>query len=148
MTHWSLILAAFVTGAFVPLQLVFNGQLGGVTRSAFTASFIVFLTGSLVLAMIVAVTRPNLPSMAELVSAPRTVWFGGLIATGYIVAIVIITPKLGVGLTTGLILVGQLCMALALDHFGVFGNPQHTFSVGRAVGLAMMVAGIVAIKSY
>lgn len=148
MTQWSLILAAFITGAFVPFQLVFNGQLGGVTRNAFTASFIVFLTGTLVLAMIVAVTKPNLPSMAEVLSAPRTVWLGGLIATGYIVAIVIITPKLGVGLTTGLILAGQLCMALALDHFGAFGNPQHTLGAGRAIGLALMVAGIVAIKTY
>ena len=148
MTQWSLILAAFVTGAFVPLQLVFNGQLGGVTCNAFTASFIVFLTGTLVLAMVVVATKPNLPSMSELMNAPRTVWLGGLIATSYIVAIVIITPKLGVGLTTGLILVGQLCMALALDHFGAFGNPQHSFGVGRAIGLALMVGGIVAIKTY
>ncbi|MEL7113336.1 MAG: DMT family transporter [Pseudomonadota bacterium] len=147
MTQWFLIVAAFVTGAFVPLQLVFNGQLGGVTRNAFTASFIVFLIGTLVLASIVTATRPNLPSMTELVATPRTVWLGGLIATGYVVAIVIITPRLGVGLTTGLILVGQLCMALALDHFGAFGNPQHTFGMGRAIGLALMVAGIVAIKT-
>lgn len=148
MTQWSLILATFITGAFVPLQLVFNGQLGGVTRNAFTASFMVFLIGTLILAAIVALTRPSLPSLAELASAPRTVWLGGLIATGYIVVIVIITPKLGVGLTTVLILVGQLCMALALDHLGVFGNPQHAFNVGRAIGLALMVAGIVAIKTY
>lgn len=148
MTQWSLILAAFVTGTVVPLQLVFNGQLGGVTRNAFTASIIVFLTGAVVLAAIIAATRPSLPSMTELVEAPRTVWLGGLLATGYIVAIVIITPQLGVGLTTSLILVGQLCMALALDNFGVFGNPQHTFGVGRAIGLALMVAGIVAIKTH
>ena len=66
----------------------------------------------------------------------------------YIVAIVIITPKLGVGLTIGLILIGQLCVASALDHFCAFGNPQHTLGAGRAVGRAMMVAGIVAIKTY
>ncbi|PJI92637.1 transporter family-2 protein [Yoonia maricola] len=148
MTQWYLVLAAFVTGAFVPLQLVFNGQLGGVTRNAFTASLIVFLTGALVLAVLVAVTRPSLPSVTELVQAPPTVWLGGLIATGYIIAIVVITPKLGVGLTTSLILVGQLCMALALDHFGAFGNAQHNLGIGRAVGLTLMVAGIVNIKAY
>lgn len=148
MTQWALILAAFATGAMVPLQLVFNGQLGGVTRNAFTASLIVFLIGALVLLALVAIMRPPLPTLAELRAAPRTVWLGGLIATGYIVAIVIITPRLGVGLTTALILVGQLCMALALDHFGAFGNPQQTLGLGRAVGLAMMIAGVVTIKSF
>ncbi|MEO0701536.1 MAG: DMT family transporter [Pseudomonadota bacterium] len=148
MTQWVLILAAFATGAMVPLQLVFNGQLGGVTRNAFTASLIVFLIGALVLLALVAIMRPPLPTLAELRNAPRTVWLGGLIATGYIVAIVVITPRLGVGLTTALILVGQLCMALALDHFGAFGNPQQTLGLGRAVGLAMMIAGVVTIKSF
>lgn len=147
MTQWPLLLAAFATGMVVPLQLVFNGQLGGVTRNAFIASLIVFLTGALVLTVLVALLRPTLPSLGDLRAAPRTVWLGGLIATGYIVAIVLITPRLGVGLTTGLILVGQLVMALALDHFGAFGNPQHALSLGRAAGLGLMVAGIVAIKA-
>ena len=148
MTQWPLILAAFATGAMVPLQLVFNGQLGGVTRNALTASLIVFLVGAVVLLVLVAAMTPQLPTFNELIEAPRTVWLGGLIATGYIVAIVVITPRLGVGLTTGLILVGQLCMALALDHFGAFGNPQHTLGIGRAAGLALMIAGVITIKSF
>ncbi|MEM1362374.1 MAG: DMT family transporter [Pseudomonadota bacterium] len=148
MTQWLLMIGAFATGALVPLQLTFNGQLGGVTRNAFTASLIVFLTGSLVLTIIVAFTRPTLPSIVDLANAPKTVWLGGLIATIYIIAIVVLTPKLGVGLTTGLILVGQIMTALLLDHFGAFGNPQHTLSIGRAAGLTLMIAGIAAIKVY
>ena len=144
--QWPLMLAAFVTGALVPLQLAFNGQLGGVTRNAFTASLIVFLIGSAVLTLIVLVTRPALPSAGTLASAPPTVWLGGAIATVYIVAIVVLTPRLGVGLTTALILVGQIVTALALDHFGAFGNPQHTLDLGRIIGLALMVGGIVLIK--
>jgi len=148
MIQWALITAAFATGALVPLQLVFNGQLGAVTRNAFTASLIVFLIGSLVLTAIVLVMRPTFPSLEALMAAPKTVWFGGLIATGYIVAIVIVTPRLGVGLTTSLILIGQLCMALALDHFGAFGNPQHSLGLGRAVGLSLMIVGVITIKSF
>lgn len=148
MAQWPLLLAALATGALVPLQLVFNGQLGGVTRNAFTASLVVFGIGTLVLFALVAILRPALPSVADLAAAPRTVWLGGVIATGYIVAIVIITPRLGVGLTTGLILVGQLVVALALDHFGLFGNPQHALGLGRAAGLALMIAGIVTIKTF
>lgn len=146
--QWPLMLAALVTGALVPLQLASNGQLGGVTRNAFTASLIVFLIGSVVLTLIVLVTRPALPSMGTLTSAPPTVWLGGAIATLYIVAIVVLAPRLGVGLTTALILVGQIVTALALDHFGAFGNPQHTLDLGRLAGLALMVCGIVVIKAF
>ena len=148
MAQWPLLLAALVTGALVPLQLAFNGQLGGVTRNAFTAALIVFFIGTAVLALLVLVMRPPLPRPSALAAAPPTVWLGGLIATGYIVAIVVLTPRLGVGLTTGLILVGQIATALVLDHFGLFGTPQHPLGIGRAAGLGLMIAGIVAIKTF
>jgi len=143
-----LILAAFLTGALVPLQLAFNGQLGGVTRNAFTASLIVFVTGALVLAVMVAVTRPALPTVSDLAAAPKTVWLGGLIATIYIVAIVVLTPKLGVGTTTMLILIGQLATAVVLDHFGAFGTQQASINLWRLAGLGMMIAGVITIKTH
>jgi bacterial/archaeal transporter family-2 protein len=140
--------AALMTGALVPFQLTFNGQLGGVTRSAFTASLIVFLVGALALTLMVAASRAALPAWSDLAAAPLTVWLGGLIATCYIVAIVVLTPRLGVGLTTSLILVGQLCTALVLDHLGAFGGMQHPFNAWRVGGLALMIAGVVAIKTH
>ena len=139
-------LAALVTGALVPLQLAFNGQLGEVTRNAFTASLIVFFAGALFLTIIVAATRLTLPTASALAAAPKPVWLGGVIATGYIVAIVVLTPRHGVGPTTGLILVGQILTAVVLDQFGAFGNAQHSLSAGRLAGLALMIAGIATIK--
>ena len=92
--------------------------------------------------------RPAFPAWADLAAAPKTVWLGGLIATLYIVAIVVLTPKLGVGLTTSLILVGQLCTALVLDHLGAFGGAQHPLNAWRVGGLALMIAGVVAVKTH
>lgn len=148
MSNAIFLLAALLTGALVPLQLAFNGQLGGVTKNAFTASLIVFLTGALVLVVIVAAMRPTIPTFADLTSAPKTVWLGGVIATFYIVAIVVLTPRLGVGTTTMLILVGQLCMAVILDHFGAFGTQQANINPWRVVGLGLMIAGVVTIKTH
>lgn len=148
MTQAVLLGAALVTGALVPLQLTFNGQLGGVTRNAFIASLIVFLVGALALTLLVAATRPAWPAWSDLAAAPKTVWLGGLIATFYIVAIVVVTPKLGVGLTTSLILVGQLCTALLLDHLGAFGAAQYSLNAWRVGGLVLMITGVVAIKMH
>jgi bacterial/archaeal transporter family-2 protein len=146
MNHLYLMTLALVAGALVPLQLTFNGQLGGVTRNAFTASLIVFLVGTITLCLIVFITKPQLPSLSTLLAAPKTIWLGGLIATFYIIAVVILTPKLGVGLTVSLILIGQLVTGALLDHFGSFGNPQHSITVGRAFGLVMMIVGLILVR--
>jgi bacterial/archaeal transporter family-2 protein len=148
MGNLALVVFALVAGALVPLQLAFNGQLGGVTKNAFSASLVVFLVGTVALSAILLVMRPQLPSLEQLLSAPKTIWLGGLIATFYIIAVVTITPRLGVGLTVSLILVGQLCAGLLLDHLGAFGNPQHSFTLLRAAGLSMMIGGIVLITKF
>ncbi len=60
----------------------------------------------------------------------------------------VVTPRLGVGLTTALILVGQLFTALLLDHFGAFNNPPHSLNFWRMVGLALMIGGFALIKTH
>jgi transporter family-2 protein len=55
---------------------------------------------------------------------------------------------LGVGLTTCLILVGQLVAALAIDHFGAFGSPHQAMNVWRVAGLGLMVGGVVLVKTH
>jgi bacterial/archaeal transporter family-2 protein len=148
MNNITLSIFALIAGALVPLQLAFNAQLGGITKNAFTASLIVFLVGTIALSAILLVMRPQLPTMVQLSSAPKTVWLGGLIATFYILAVVVITPRLGVGPTVGLILVGQLLVGQLIDHFGAFGNPQHTLTLLRGVGLSMMIFGVFLIIKF
>lgn len=143
-----LIAAAFLTGALIPMQVAANAQLGAVTKNAYVAGLIVFLVGTVVLTAVVALARPQFPSLADLSAAPKTMWLGGLIATVYILAIVIITPKLGVGVTTVFILAGQIVMAMLIDHFGLFGNPEHGLNLWRAGGAVLMVLGIIAIKTH
>jgi transporter family-2 protein len=89
-----------------------------------------------------------MPSIAALAAAPPNVYLGGVIASVYIVAIIMVSPKLGVGLTTALILFGQLVMALILDHVGAFGNPQISINAWRVGGVLMMLGGILAIKTH
>lgn len=148
MAHFSLLIFALVAGALVPLQLAFNAQLSGITKNAFTASLIVFLVGTIALSAILLALRPQWPTLEQLSSAPKTIWLGGLIATFYILAVVVITPRLGVGLTVALILIGQLFTGLLLDHLGAFGNPQHSFTLLRAAGLSMMIGGVFLITKY
>jgi bacterial/archaeal transporter family-2 protein len=148
MNQFIFVLFALLAGALVPLQLTFNAQLGAITKNAFTASLIVFLVGTVALTFVVLLTRPQLPDYKALYGAPITIWLGGLIATLYILAVVVITPKLGVGLTVSLILIAQLTVALLIDHFGWFGSSQHSFNSQRMLGLALMVSGVIMLKKF
>jgi len=143
-----LLAAAFLTGAIIPFQLAFNAQLTKATGSPFVAAFIIFIMGAVAVAAILAIARPALPDWGALKATPATAWFGGIIATVYILSIVFLVPLLGVGLTTSLILVGQIVAAMLLDHLGAFGNPQQSLNIWRATGAALMVAGVVLIKTH
>jgi transporter family-2 protein len=139
---------AFVVGALIPVQVAVNAQLGAVTKSPISAGLIIFLVGTVAFVAVTALARPPMPSMAQLATGPKTIWLGGFIAALYILSAVIVAPKLGVGLTTVLIVAGQLLMALLLDHFGAFGNPEQSINLWRLAGAAMIVGGVVVIKLH
>lgn len=148
MSHTNLLIgAAFLTGAMVPFQLAFNAQLGMVTKSPYTAGLIIFLIGAVAMTIAVVTLRHPFPNLGELMKAPPTIWLGGMIATFYILAVVIVTPKLGVGTTAVLIISGQVLMALLLDHLGAFGSPVHELNWPRIIGALLIIVGVVSIRT-
>ena len=141
-----LALAAFVTGLFVPVQLALNGQLGTALKSAYLGAFFVFVTGVAAMGLVLAVSRTGLPAPASLAAVPPVAWFGGVIATVYILAVVILVPRLGVGATAVLIIAGQVAGALVLDHFGAFGAPEIKLSATRIAGGVAVVVGALLVR--
>jgi transporter family-2 protein len=137
---------AVLTGAMVPLQLAFNGQLGVALKGPVMASFFVFFTGVLTTALVLIIARTPLPDLGTLKAVPMSAWAGGLLATLYILAVVYLVPKLGVGSAAVLIVAGQLVTALILDHLGAFGTQQVSISTYRLAGAGLVVTGAALIK--
>jgi len=146
MNATTLTLLALATGALVPLQLAFNGQLGTALRSPYLGALGVFVVGVATLIALLVVLRSPLPSVDMLRNVPFTAWAGGLIATGYIVAVVFLVPRLGVGTTAVSIIAGQLIAAMLLDHFGLFGAIQASVTWGKALGAGLVLAGAALVK--
>ncbi len=55
MNNTFFISTAFITGSLIPLQLVFNAQLGAITKSPYSAALIVFVIGLLAMALVALV---------------------------------------------------------------------------------------------
>jgi bacterial/archaeal transporter family-2 protein len=135
-------------GILIPIQTALNAQLGRTAGHPVITTLLVFLVGSVACLAALLVMRPATPSLAQFGQTPIWAWGGGLIAMLYVILLVTLAPRLGVGLTTALVLVGQLLAALALDHFGALGNPQHSLNTMRLIGLVLMIAGVALIKRY
>ncbi len=73
MAQIILMAMALITGAMVPLQLAFNGQLGVALKGPLLATMAVFITGIVATSIALAVTRTPLPDIATLKAAP--LWF-------------------------------------------------------------------------
>ena len=146
MSQSLLAVLALATGAMIPLQLAFNGQLGQSLRSTYAGAFYVFVVGLFAVAIIMVVANERWPRPADLANVPATAWLGGLIAAIYIVAVVFLVPRLGVGSTAVIIIAGQIIAAMVMDHFGAFGTPESPVTVARFGGASMVLFGAAIVK--
>lgn len=147
MTKSIWIILALVSGAFVPLQAALNTKLGKTVGSPLHASLISFLIGSAGLALYILLTRQP-ASMTALKSAPLYVWIGGLLGACYVTAIILLFPRLGPGLTFGLVVAGQMTLAAFLEHFNILVSQPHPISLIRIVGILLIIVGVVLIRLF
>ena len=88
------------------------------------------------------------PPSDELSKIPWIVWLGGILISLYMVLMNYNVPKVGVGLATSLVIAGQVVTGLAIDHFGLFGLPQASMSLGRFFGFIAIVFGVLLVKFF
>ena len=109
------------------------------------ASFAIGLL--LLLAVCLAVRLPR-PVWGDLASMPFWQWSGGLMGAFFVTAMVMLSPRLGAATMLGMVLVGQMTAAALIDHFGLAGFTPHALSIGRAVGIALLIAGGIVVRLY
>ena len=112
---------AFMAGAFLPIQAELNARLGKAAQSAVYASTISFIVGTVALLLYIVVTRQQV-SWEGVKQAPAYVWLGGLLGAFYVTVVILAFPKLGPGLTFGLIVAGQMLLSALLEHFNILTN--------------------------
>lgn len=73
-------------------------------------------------------------------------WLGGVYGAVFVTASAFAVSRIGVATTVTIFLVGQIVMAVILDHLGAFGVPRRPIDVGRLAGLGLLVAGTVLVR--
>ena len=141
-----LVVLAVLAGATIPIQAGMNVQAAKSLPSAVHASMLSFLVGTATLVVVCLGMRTPIPKAEQIAAMPWWAWGGGLIGAGFVASAVFLSPRLGVLLFLAAAILGQMVASTAIDHFGWVGLEARPVSMGRWVGVGLMLAGVACIK--
>jgi transporter family-2 protein len=138
----------FFSGALLPFQAGLNAKLGKSIDSAIYASLTSFIVGALAVGLYLPFTKETI-SWTGLKSASIYSWLGGgIIGAFFITTSMLALPRLGMGLTFGLIVAGQVIIAVILDQLGVLVVEQHSINIWRILGIVLIIAGVAIVRAF
>lgn len=137
-----LYLFALISGAAIAIQASINSRLGVLLDNALIATTVAFVSGGLILAVIVMVVTKNYPQYEVVRAIPIYLWFsGGALGAFGVGMFYFLIPKMGVGPMMSFALTGQIVVAIAASHFGWFDLPTKEMNVSRLTGVISLIAG-------
>jgi transporter family-2 protein len=139
---------AVAAGFVLPTQAGINSRLNLWTQSPILSAAISFAVGTMALVTYAVIVRVPLPAVNTLKYHPWWIWTGGLLGAFLVAASVVLAPKLGAAAMIALIISGQMLASLVLDHFGLIGYTVHPINWIRICGVALLVAGVVLIRTH
>jgi transporter family-2 protein len=145
---WVLLPVALAAGIVLPVQFGVNSHLRDFVGGPVAAAAISFVVGTVALAVAALVVQRSLPEPGSVASAPWWAWTGGLLGAFFVLASIILTPRLGAATTIGLILTGQVIASIVIDHFGLIRVPVHEASLPRILGALLIVAGVAVVQRF
>jgi transporter family-2 protein len=142
------IVLAVLAGVCLATQVGVNGTLSRAVGSPVLAAAVSFAVGTVALGAYALITRIRVGAVAEAAGQPWWVWTGGVLGGFYVATMVAVAPRLGAATTIGLVIGGQMLASIALDHMGVLGFPAHAVNAPRVLGAALIVGGVVVVRSF
>ena len=142
MSRGLAVLLAVAAGGFVGMQAPINARLGRQIGSL-QAATVSFLVGTAALLLIAGISSGGLGGIAH---APRAPWWaliGGLLGAFFVVVALLTVRTLGASGLTAIVVAGQLAVAVAIDRFGLFGIAKQHIAAPRAIGLVLLLVGVV-----
>jgi transporter family-2 protein len=144
MTSILLSLLAMVAGLAAATQSAANAALA--TRAGLGAPLFISTAVVLVGTAILMHFTGGWRSLLSAVGAPPHHYLGGLCGFVIISLITLVMPRLGAALALALVVLGQSAMALAIDHFGLWGMTRAPLTVWRVAGTALLIGGVLLMR--
>ena len=141
-----LLLLALAAGVLLPVQAGVNAQLRSAVGSPLAAALVSFLVGTAGLVTAAVIVRAPMGLRAAWTVTPWWYWVGGLIGALYVVATIVLAPRLGAATMVAAIVAGQMIASLLLDQYGLLGFPTHPTNGLRLLGAALVTVGVILVQ--
>jgi bacterial/archaeal transporter family-2 protein len=138
------ILFAFLGGAFITLQGIANTRISE-DVGTWQAATITQFTGFIMAFIILLFVRDG--KWQGFKQVKPVYLFGGAFAAIVIFSNVTSIQKIGVTLSISAILISQLILTFIIDSSGWFGLEKQKMKLPQFVGIGMMIAGVVILRS-
>ena len=144
-TFWQLMailsgcLSASITGAYAQLSSIVDNPVQATTVAFFVATMALLL-------FCTCLGKTQLVGKAFSSEYPWWMWAGGLCGAIIVFGNAWLVPKVGVGVFSMALLVGQLGLSMLMEHHGWLGAPGKRVSWLQIVGILLMLAGVALIR--
>ncbi len=144
-TFWQLMailsgcLSASITGAYAQLSSIVGNPVQATTVAFFVATMALLL-------FCTCLGKTQLVGKAFSSEYPWWMWTGGLCGAIIVFGNAWLVPKVGVGVFSMALLVGQLGLSMLMEHHGWLGAPRKRVSWLQIVGILLMLAGVALIR--
>lgn len=138
------LLLALMAGAALASQAAINSRLAqAMLGQPLVAAMISFASGTILL-LLLCFWKTNLSgALHELPTVSAWKLIGGILGAGFVFTTIFLAPKLGITNMLFFVIIGQLCTAAIIDHFGLFGMMQRPFQISQGLGLFIIAIGLV-----
>ena len=145
MRFWGLFLVGILAGSMITTQSVLNALLG--KRTATLGSVLILTIVSISVLLVLVFIFPNTANFKKIPGLSEWyLYIGGVLGVGILAAPIFLIPQIGATATLTAIVLGQLLLALLIDHFGLFSLPKVEISFVRILGVALLVLGAILLK--
>ena len=132
-------LSASITGAYAQLSSIVGNPVQATTVAFFVATMALLL-------FCTCLGKTQLVGKAFSRDYPWWMWMGGLCGAIIVFSNAWLVPKVGVGVFSMALLVGQLALSMLMEHNGWLGAPRKRITWPQVVGILMMLAGVALIR--
>jgi bacterial/archaeal transporter family-2 protein len=133
------VLLTAAVGGLIALQPAINAGLGRATGS-FPAALVSFTIGTIVLAVIVALSG-QMAGVRFALEVEPVYLLGGVLGAAWVTAALITVSTIGAGGVAAATITGQLTASVLLDRAGVLGLTQTPITPGRVLGVVLLLFG-------
>jgi transporter family-2 protein len=129
-------------GVILAVHLAMNGKVGSVMNNPRVANGLFWCIGAFT-AVLIGLSGWRGGALAPLRQVNPLLLTAGALGACLVFAIAWLIPQIGAGPVMITLLAGQVVGGMVMSHFGWLGSPIQPISLVKAVGVVVMIGGVV-----